>query len=242
MRKTSLLLALAAASAPIPGSPAAARDLDPVRGDGEKVTEERRLAIFTRIELRGQVDVEVTEGPAQAVSVTVDRNLQPFLTTAVEGDRLLIGSSRPMRYRGPGKVVVSLPELRGFDLEGSGDVRIAGAEKDRDVALRIDGSGDLTWSGRAGKLEARIGGSGDLRIRGAAEKLEAAIEGSGDIAARDLTARSARLAIDGSGDIAATLDGGALAAAVEGSGDILWRGKAQVEVSTVSGSGSIRHR
>jgi hypothetical protein len=81
-------------------------------------------------------------------------------------------------------VVVALPELRGFDLEGSGDVRIAGAEKDRDVALRIDGSGDID----------------------------------------------------------ATLDGGALAAAVEGSGDILWRGKAQVEVSTVSGSGSIRHR
>ena len=242
MRKTSLLLALAAASAPIPGSPAAARDLDPVRGDGDEVTEERLLGGFTRIELRTHADVEVTEGPVPAVSVTLDRNLQPYVTTAVEGDRLVIGSSRPIRNRGPGKVVVSLPELRGFDLEGSGDVRISGAEKDRDVALSIEGSGDLAWSGRAGKLEARITGSGNLRIRGAAGRLEAAIEGSGDVDARELAARSARLAIAGSGDIDATLEGGALAATVDGSGDIIWRGKAQVEVAAVSGSGSIRHR
>jgi len=236
-----LLLALVAAGALC--RPAAAADRgDTVRGDGHKTTEQRQVDGFSRIELRTHVDVQVTEGPAHAVAVTIDRNLQPYLTTSVEGDRLVIGSSRSMGYGGAGKVVVSLPELRGFALEGSGDVRIAGADKNRDVELAIDGSGDLAWSGRAGKIEAHIRGSGGLRISGAAGRLEAVVEGSGDIAARDLAARSARVEVAGSGDVAVTVDGGALAANVDGSGDIQWWGQAKVEAASVRGSGSIRHR
>jgi hypothetical protein len=241
MRTTPFLLALAALGL-APAGRAAARGCDSVRGDGNQVTQERQLPPFTRIELRAHVDVEVTEGPAQSVSVTIDQNLQPFLTTAVEGGRLVIDASRSIGGRGPGKVVVSLPELRAFALQGSGNVRIAGADKDRDVALSVEGSGDLDWSGKARTLAARILGSGDLRVSGAAERLEAAIEGSGDIAARDLAARSAKLGIAGSGDIAAAVEGGPMSATVDGSGDIQWWGRAQVEVAAVNGSGSIRHR
>jgi hypothetical protein len=240
MRKPILALAVVLTGCVIHVDPADA--WDSVRGDGNKVTQSRTLAGFDRIELRTHLDVEVTEGPAHAVSVTIDENLQPLVTTSVEGGKLIIDSRRGMGYHGKGTVTVSLPQLTGFAIEGSGNVRIAGADLSRDVALAVSGSGDLAWVGKARKLAVAISGSGDVTLRGSAESLDAAVRGSGDVRGKELTARNARLAIAGSGDVAATLDGGELTAAIDGSGDITWYGKGQVETAAVSGSGSIRHR
>lgn len=221
---------------------AEAHDWGAVRGDGNKVTRSRAAEGFDRVELRTHLDVEVTEGPAHAVSVTIDENLQPLVTAEVVGNKLVLDARQGMSYRGAGRVTISVPVLAGFAVEGSGDVQIAGADAARDVALAIEGSGSIGWKGRARALRVAIGGSGDVTVQGSAESLEAAVSGSGDVRARDLTARSAKLAISGSGDVTATLDGGPLTAAIDGSGDVVWYGKAQAEAVSVSGSGSVRHR
>lgn len=213
-----------------------------MQGDGNKTTEAREVKGFTRIALRSHLDVQVTEGPAFAVSVTIDKNLQPLVQTRVEGDTLIIDTRESIHYRGEGRATVALPELRGFAIEGSGDVHIAAADKPRDVALTISGSGDLTWKGTAQGIEAKIEGSGDMKLSGTAQKLSATIEGSGDMQAKELVAKNASVAIEGSGDVAATVDGGSLRASVDGSGDITWWGSAIVDSAQVSGSGSIRHR
>jgi hypothetical protein len=236
MRTTAFIAALAAA---LPG---AGRAHSHERGDGNLTTEPRAVTGFTRVVLRTHLDVEVTEGSAFAVEVTIDKNLQPLVRTRVKGDALVIDAEHSFHSHDGGKVKVALPELRGFAIEGSGDVHIAGADKPRDVALTISGSGDMTWTGKAPALKAKIEGSGDMKLSGSTGKLSAAIEGSGDLSAKELTAGAASLSIAGSGDIAATLDGGPLTASVDGSGDIEWWGKASVESASVSGSGTIRHR
>jgi hypothetical protein len=233
-----LLLALAASAALC--RPALARET--VAGDGDKVTETRKATGFDRVVLQGPLDVEVTEGPAHAVAVTIDRNLQALVRTAVRGTTLVVETERNLSYRGAGKVAISTPELAALVLQGSGDAVVAGAEKDRDVALSIEGSGNIRWSGKAGHLRVKIAGSGDVDLSGAASSLDGEVAGSGDVRARDLVARGARLAVSGSGDMAVTLDGGDLRATVDGSGDIAWYGKASATSSAVSGSGSIVHR
>lgn len=237
--RTPAALLLAAALA----SPDAARAHErPERGDGNKVTQRREVPAFLRIELRGPLDARVTEGQATSVAVTIDENLQQVVTTEVRGDTLVVDTERGMHFRGPGEVVVTLPELRGLAIEGSGDARVQGAEAARDVELEISGSGDITWSGQAGKLVVRIEGSGEVALQGKAAELDAQVDGSGDVSGRALRAKSARLTIKGSGDMSATVDGGELRAVVNGSGDIVWYGSAATSTLAASGSGTVSHR
>jgi len=236
---TAALLLAAAAALPI-----AARAHEPgaLDGDGNKVTQRREVPAFLRIELRGPLDARVTEGSATSVAVTIDQNLQALVTTEVRGETLVVDTGKSMHYRGPGEVEVTVPELRGLAIEGSGDARVKGAEAPRDVTLRISGSGDVTWSGQAGKLLVRIEGSGDVALSGKAAELDARVDGSGDVGAKGLQAKSARLTVNGSGDLSATLDGGELRAELNGSGDIVWYGQATVKEVQAHGSGAVSHR
>ncbi len=209
------------------------------RGDGKKVTQLRQVSEFKRVRLEGSLDVRVKVGPAAAVSVTIDENLQPLVVTRVDGDTLVIDCER-ISYRGEGRVEITAPVLRGFAIEGSGDVAIDGGEGD--LSLSVAGSGDLSWQGAAGALVVAIAGSGDVRLSGTADSARLGIDGSGDIAAAGLTAKSASAEVSGSGDIEVTLGGGTLEARVNGSGDIHWRGTAQVERVSVNGSGEISRR
>ncbi len=231
MRTAAALAALVAAASPL-----AARGAQ-VEGDGHKVTTVRELPPFDRVRLEGAIDVAVKVGGPQRVSVLLDGNLQQLLETRVEGHTLVVSSGRGLRWHGPGRVDVAVPALRGFAIEGSGDVTIEGGEGDLELA--VDGSGDFAWSGRAAKLRAAIQGSGDVKLAGTAQALAAEVEGSGNVRARGLTAGSARIRVEGSGDVEVTLAGGTLDAEVSGSGDVRWWGDAKVERAEVSGSGGI---
>lgn len=238
LRSFSPLLALAfAATACIHIHVAEAGEV--VSGSGHKVSVERKVQGFSRIELLTAADLEVTEGGPFSVTVTLDDNLQAHFLTRVDGETLVIDTHDRLRYRGEAKVKVSLPELRALSVEGSGDVVITGAQKDRDVDLSIAGSGDIRWSGKARSLEASIAGSGDMKLAGTADKLTAKVSGSGDIKARPLTVQSAKTSVSGSGDIELTMTGGALTTSISGSGDVTWWGQAQVESVSISGSGSL---
>lgn len=224
------------------GFPLATHANETVQGDGRKVSQERTVKAFSRVELRTHLDAEIVEGKEQAVKVTLDRNLLQFIELRVEGEKLVIDSLGNFRWSGPGNVQISVPELKDVAIRGSGKVRIAGSDAVRDVTLATVGSGDIQWSGKAQHLRADIQGSGEVHLSGEARELSVSAEGSGGVKARSLSVSRANLMNNGSGDIEVTLDGGPLAAIVSGSGTIIWHGTATVAESTVRGSGSIHHR
>ncbi|HEY8087365.1 MAG TPA: DUF2807 domain-containing protein, partial [Polyangiaceae bacterium] len=87
---------------------------------------------FTRIEVRGPIDVEVHEGRSRAIAVTIDEQYQDRVKTIVNGDTLVVDYDEPARFciglcRDVGddaKVIVDLPSLRSAKIEGSGDVHV----------------------------------------------------------------------------------------------------------------------
>jgi hypothetical protein len=239
MRRLALVAALIIPVALVIPAAASAWSWNATRGDGHKVTEPRPLAAFTSVRLVGALDAIVKVGGSQAVAVTIDQNLLPLVTTEVSGSTLVV-KTRDASWEGKGVVEITVPSLRGFAIEGSGDATIEGGQGD--LSLSIDGSGDLRWRGTAGRLDAAISGSGDMVMSGTADRATIAVDGSGDVKAGGLTARSAEVSVAGSGDVELTLDGGALSASVAGSGDITWHGRATVEQAAVAGSGQIVRR
>lgn len=238
----AVTIAVALASA-LAASPAAA--LGRVRGDGRTITQPRELTgTFDEIELRGPVDARVRVGPPQAVSVTIDSNLQSHVLVRVVGRKLRIDTDARLDHHGEAYVTVTLPTLRALGTEASGDAVIVderGGGKG-DLSLATSGSGDLRWTGEAATLSVSTSGSGDATLAGKAASLSAQSSGSGDVDARALTVHDANVQTSGTGDAELTLSGGTLSAQSSGTGDVTWYGEASNVETHVSGSGEVRRR
>jgi hypothetical protein len=194
-------------------------DRDTIQGSGTAKTETRELAPFTRIESTGSPDVLVTIGPKQSLTIEADDNILPVLTTEVKGDRLVIGSSESFSPKTPIKITITVAELKGAKVTGSGEINATGVT--------------------ASDFEAEVTGSGDISVGGTANSLKAKVTGSGTLDATKLSVADAIVHVTGSGD-AKVNTSKSLNATVTGSGDVQYRGNPSEITENVHGSGSVR--
>ncbi len=208
----------------LPGCVANFTGLASVAGSGNMVTDIRDVPQFDRVLVEGSTDVTVSIGDTQSVEVDVDDNLVDIITTEVSDGRLVVSSSQGYSSSGGVVVRITVPELNG---------------------VGITGSGDLTASGlRAKDFEASVAGSGDITVTGETATVTARVAGSGTIDASKLHSTEAVAKIAGSGDIYVCASS-KVTAKIAGSGDIAYSGHSgmEPEVSTsVAGSGDVTKR
>jgi len=208
---------------------------------------------FSRIDMRGSVDVLVREGSATKVAVTGGQGDLAHVETHVVGDTLVIESSGGNNGdhddddddddscdHTEAKVTIDVPALRSAVLRGSGDLEVQAAGSHAEVDLVALGHGDVQYTGSADLVRCTIDGSGDVVLRGAGKRLEASLHGSGDLNARDFPVEGGAYQIQGSGDIATVVHGGEMAVHIGGSGDLLYRGDARITSLSVTGDGAVR--
>ncbi|HTQ44210.1 MAG TPA: head GIN domain-containing protein [Polyangiaceae bacterium] len=210
---------------------------------------------FSRIDMRGSVDVLVREGPVAQVAITGGPDDRAHVQTHVVGDTLVIESAEGDGHGDDGdddddddstcshsdaKVTVDVPALRSAILRGSGDLVIQAAGSHPEVDLVVLGQGDVRYTGSADLVRCKIDGSGDVELRGAGKRLEASLHGSGDLNARDFPVEGGAYEIEGSGDIATVVHGGEMAVHIGGSGDLRYRGDARITSLAVTGDGAVR--
>jgi hypothetical protein len=192
--------------------------LNGINGSGVSKTESRAVAAFSKIDLSGSPEVEVTVGPETSVSITADDNILPLIETTVSGNTLSIDSKSSYSTHIGVKVKITAPTLEGVSVSGSGDIRVTGLKSDA--------------------MEAGITGSGNVDLRGVVDRFKAHITGSGDLKAGELSAKHVNVTVTGSGD--ATIRAAEeLDATVTGSGDIHYAGNPAEVRKHVTGSGDI---
>ncbi len=189
-----------------------------VRGSGNAKTESRAVASFSKIDLTGAPDVEVTVGPATSVELTADDNLLPMIETTVSGETLKIGSKGSYSTSLGVKVKITVPSLDALAISGSGNVHVKGL--------------------KTGEMEVKIAGSGNITLTGGVDRLRVHILGSGDVRATDLAAKDVQVSVTGSGD-AAVRASEQLDARVTGSGSVRFAGNPPQVQKHVTGSGDI---
>jgi hypothetical protein len=207
-------------------------------------TSKRSVSGFTKVELRVPLDVTIRPGKEFSMVMDLrDPDLAAKITTDVRGDTLVISSNvHSLSMRGKNTAAISMPELRGVSIAGSGDVDAAGFDQAGEVALAISGSGDINYSGKSAGLSVAISGSGNVKLAGSTGSLSVSIDGSGDLKAADFPAKNASVSVNGSGDADLRVTGGAVQFAVNGSGDIRWTGEASAVSAVTHGSGSIQKK
>ena len=221
-------------------SAASAQGWDQVKGTGEVVNKPLTVEAFHGIVVEGAMNVMITQGSTQQVSVEAQENIAALVTTKVNKGVWTIGAgNKGYTTSKPFVVHIVASAIDVVRIEGSGDVTGQGLFASEVVDLDIEGSGNITMAFKTGSLEAEIQGSGNVILSGECDRLKATVEGSGNVQAQKLTCAQAEVRIAGSGGISLNASE-SLSATIEGSGDVVYTGKPAQVKKQEAGSGRVR--
>ena len=179
--------------------------VDGVKGSGNLVTETREVGSFTRIDVRGGANVELTVNPdlTQSVSVTYDDNVIGFIVTEVDGDTLVIDTRGSFSTTGgPRRVVVVetddvevITARDGADVTGNGithGYRLRASDgSDVDLldlhasSVEIDASGGTdVWVFASESITVEASGGADVEVFGNPAKVNVSESGAAKVSLR----------------------------------------------------------
>src|SRR3954464_9845082 len=153
-----------------------------VPGSGNARTEVRNAPPFSAVDVAGPIDADIAIGPGSRIEITGDDNIVPLITTDVHGDRLEIDTHKNIRPSVHLVVRITVPQLTGIGLTGSGDITAHGVQSDR-LGVTLTGSGTIRAGGTAHDAGVELIGSGKVALdQLAAERASVSVSGSGDVA------------------------------------------------------------
>jgi hypothetical protein len=206
---------------------------------GQKET--RNVGNFTELGLAIDADVVLTQGKECSVAIDAEPDMLKLIITEVKDGKLKIKYDKWTVPRHEKiTVYVTMVDVKGLALSGSGNIVADGTLNTTDLDLAISGSGNIKLGElTASNLEAAISGSGDMVLAGPspASTMEISISGSGGVNAESLEVKSMEVAISGSGSCVVKVTG-SLEASIAGSGNVTCTGNPQVDAH-VSGSGRV---
>jgi hypothetical protein len=115
-------------------------------------------------------------------------------------------------------IEVTAPAVRGFTLNGSGDLRVRAYDQPS-VTLEINGSGEIEAEGKAAKVDLRVSGSGDADLT-ELDTGDAKVSVAGSGSARIAPHGAAEVEVAGSGEVSVTTKPTSLVTNVAGSGEV----------------------
>jgi len=181
----------------------------------------RTTAAFTAIDLKGPISIDVMAGKAQAITVRgAPSFLNMVVTEVVNGElRVYLREKGVQKIQGDPRVIVTVPNLRKFSMEGAGETILRNVSGDRfDVQYR---------------------GAGSMAIAGAVRQLNMQAQGVGEVDARKLIAQEANVSFQGIGSVSVYASS-KLEASVSGMGELNYYGHPKTVSKSVAGIGSVQ--
>lgn len=180
----------------------------------------RSAPAFTSIQLKGPISIDVQAGKAQGITVRgTPKFVAMVVTEVVDGElRVYLRDKDVKKMNGDPRVIVTVPALRAFNMEGAGETVL------RDI--------------RGERFEVNYRGAGSMTISGAVKQLNLQAQGVGEVDARKLIAQDADVNFQGIGSVQIHVSG-KLDARVNGMGELSYYGHPRTVNKSVSGIGSV---
>lgn len=198
---------------------------------------------FDRVSLRGSDNVVVRVGGAETVTAAGPQKILDRLKIEVVDGELRVGRENSTFSVDWGKhdpvvITVTMPQIRGASVAGSGDMAVDKAQAPS-FSGSVAGSGNLAiGSLMADAATLTIAGSGDAAVAGEAKSLNISVAGSGDMDAKGVKSERAQINIAGSGNVSAQVMGDA-DISILGSGDVTLTGTPRCKINKM-GSGDVK--
>ena len=208
---------------------------------GQTVKETRNVKGFTSVGFGIAGNLYIKIGPQFKVELEGEKGDLDEVITELSGERLQIKHDNwRFQFREKVTVYVTMPEIDGLGVSGSGKAEILDAVKGEDLDLSVSGSGNLFTSDLSVEnLECHISGSGNIKLGGGnAKDTEVSISGSGNFNGEMAKCETMEVHVSGSGNCTCQVTG-SLEASVSGSGNVTYTGNPRID-ARVSGSGRVR--
>jgi hypothetical protein len=219
-----------------------AQKWETVKGNGQVKKETREVSAFSSLLSRGSMNVEISYGNSNKITVEADENLLPYIETTVADGKLTIKTKKNINIKTNSKMVVyvTMNKINSLQLSGSGNITGKGAfTNPGKTDIGISGSGNINLSFDSfGDLDLAISGSGNMNLKGSAtNNILAAVSGSGNIESADISSNNVDARISGSGNIKVYASR-SIDAKISGSGNVYYKGNASISSKT-AGSGKV---
>lgn len=208
-----------------------------IQGNGTIVEDQRTVEDFSSLEINGNYEIILSQGPA-GVMIQTDSNLLPYIQTEVKRNTLHLTSTEELEGTDGITLRVSYPELEKLSIGGAAKITNEGTLSGRDLEVAVRGAGMVELNVDVRKLELNMEGASSLNLNGTAQQLDANLDGAGNLAAYDLRVRDASINLSGIGGAQVFVTDN-LQARVSGVGGIRFKGNPQNIQRKVSGVGSI---
>src|SRR3982751_3872276 len=176
---------------------------------GQTVSRHYQIGNFQEIEVAGPYNVQVRPGSNPGVSARGSQKLLERTVVEVKGDRLVIRPERQKSWfggwssHGKANFTVTVPQLTGATIAGSGDVHVDHVQGDRFEGTVAGSGGIVIGNLDVQNLKLAIAGSGGVKGAGKAKSAVYDIAGSGSIDGTGIVSEEAKVSIAGSGDVKA---------------------------------------
>jgi hypothetical protein len=182
----------------------------------------RALPAFDAVSTRGPINMVVEVGKAQSLVLKGDAPFIASVETRVVDGKLFItfpkNSKTEMRVSSDTKIVISMPALHAFHVEGAGSAELKNVNGDN-IDIGFEGAGRLVASG-------------------AVKHVKLTARGVGEVDAHALQAQRADVTFEGIGAVKVYASE-RLDAVVHGMGSLNYFGNPRVVNKTVEGIGSV---
>jgi carbon monoxide dehydrogenase subunit G len=210
-----------------------------VRGDGNVITESRRVSGFDSVELSGIGTLIIEQGSSESLEISAEENIMPYLESRVSGGTLVLGVDQFVNIQPTEEITyrLSVIDLSEIETSGLGNVDMTSLDTTQ-VRIQISGSGKVTIANlMAERLEMEISGLGDISLAGSVDEQRVEVSGAGNYLAGDLESNSAVVRISGSGN-ATVWAKSDLNVEISGMGTVEYFGSPVID-SEISGAGRL---
>ena len=182
----------------------------------------RNAAPFTSISVQGPISVTVdASGAKQSLLVRGnDAFLNEVTTEVVNGElRVRMRDKKINNVNGDQRIVVAMPQLRAFNAEGAGEIKLNNVRGER--------------------LDVNYRGAGSMAINGQVKLFKMSAEGVGEVDTKALAANDVDIRFQGIGDVKVYAKD-RLDVKVQGMGSLTYYGKPRTVNKSVQGLGSVK--
>jgi hypothetical protein len=212
-----------------------------VRGEGNVIKKERTINSFDGIKVSSGVDVYLSQGDNESVTVEADENLHEYILTEVKDGILNVYTDVNIREAKMERVHVTIKDVKSLKSTSAGDIIGESPIKGTDIQIGASSAGDIRLEVYAKKIEVNISSSGDVTLSGEAETLNADLSSAGDLDAYNLKVKEVDVSASSAGD-AKVYASEKIRARASSAGDIYYQGDPKYVDSHSSSAGGIHRR
>lgn len=210
-----------------------------VRGNGNVKTVERTVnGSFDEIEVSRGLDVYLTQGDSETISVQADENLHDIIKTEINGNVLKIYADENISYSEARKIMVSFKTISKISASSGSDVYSTNTFTSESLRLTTSSGSDMKLDIKAQSVDCSASSGSDLKLSGTTINLKAEASSGSDINAGELKAESSRVQASSGADVVVNTSKELYASANSG-GDIKYHGNPEKVEKSDGVSGSV---